>query len=252
MEGILLLQVISGSIFLLTITLVGMRLLMLAKRSRKLPELLLGLSLIVGGTFGASLEAGGLAIKLEVEPSVVGMLLLAGKTCGALALGFQGFFIWKVFRPDSAWAPVLIGVCISVTVASLVGFGFSGTFSTGHVPMIWFWPELLARTAGSAWLVFEAIRYYRLMRRRQAIGLGDPVISNRFLLWAIGGVCGMLMMLTAVPPVLDPNSTHPMMAFDILAFSAFGIGFSVAYSLVFFPPAAYLQWIGVRAAARAA
>lgn len=118
--------------------------------------------------------------------------------------------------------------------------------------MAWFWPELIARTAGSVWLVTEAVRYHLLMRRRVVLGLADPVVCNRFLLWATGGVFGVAMMLTAVPPVIAPGSTHPLMAFDIVAFSAAGIGFCIAYSLVFFPPGAYLRWVGARAQARAA
>ena len=36
-----------------------------------------------------------------------------------------------------------------------------------------------------AWGGFEALRYFFLLRRRQALGLADPVVTNRFLLWAI-------------------------------------------------------------------
>ena len=59
------------------------------------------------------------------------------------------------------------------------------------------------------------------------------------------------MMLTAVPPVLYPTSTHWLMLWDLALFSVCGIGFSAAYSLVFFPPAIYLRWIGDRAEAAA-
>jgi hypothetical protein len=186
------------------------------------------------------------------EPILVGRMLLAGKSCGLVALACQGVFIWKVFRPDATWAPALIGVCLCASAAALVGFGLSGTFTTGQVPMHWFWLELAGRTAGSLWLVCEAIRYYELMRKRMRLGLADPVICNRFLLWAIGGVCGISMMLTAVPPVLYPTTTHWLMAWDVALFSAFGIGFCIAYSLVFFPPAIYRRWLAGEGEARTA
>jgi hypothetical protein len=51
------------------------------------------------------------------------------------------------------------------------------------------------------------------------------------------------MMLTAVPPVLYPTTTNSLMAWDIALFSTFGIGFCVAYALVFFPPASYRRWV---------
>lgn len=243
MQRILLMQSISGSIYLLTITAVGFRLLGLAHRNRGVPELMLGLSLLIGGTLGATLEASGLAMASSVEPHVVGMLLLIGKTCGLVALICQGIFIWKVFRPDAVWAPALVGLCFALSATALAGFWLHGTFTTGQIPMIWFWVELIGRTTGSIWLVCEAALYYRKMRRRIKLGLADPVVGNRFLLWAIAGVCGISMMLTAVPPVLYPTTTHWLMVWDIALFSACGIGFSIAYSLVFFPPALYVRWI---------
>ena len=243
MQHVLLMQSISGTIYLLTITVVGIRLLRLAHRNKGLPELLLGLSLLIGGTFGAPLEAGGLAMTTTAEPQLVGMMLLVGKLCGLVALVCQGVFIWKAFRPDAFWAPVIVGVCFTMSAAAVVGFWLHGTFATAQVPIFWFWIELAGRTGGSVWLVFEAVRYYRLMRKRMHLGLADPVLSNRFLLWAIAGGCGISMMLSAVPPVLYPSTTHWLMPWDLALFSACGIGFCIAYSLVFFPTQRYMRWI---------
>jgi hypothetical protein len=252
MERVMVMQSVSGTIYMLTITVVAIRLLMLARRNKGMPELLLGLSLLIGGTFGATLEAGGMAAKATIDdPALIGTMLLCGKVCGLFALVFQGLFIWKVFRPEAAWAPAMVGICFAFSATALAGFWLNGTFSTAEIPMLWFWLELAGRTTGSCWLVVEAIRYYRLMRRRMQLGLADPVICNRFLLWAVAGVCGVAMMLTAVPPVIAPASDHPLMSLDIVAFSVTGIGFCVAYSLVFFPPERYLRWLGSRAAGRA-
>jgi len=59
-----ILQAIAGAIYLLTITAVGIRLLILARRNRGVPEFIIGLSLLVGGTFGSVLEAVGLSGQL--------------------------------------------------------------------------------------------------------------------------------------------------------------------------------------------
>lgn len=248
-QAVQLLQSAAGSVYLLTITVVAIRLLVLARRNRKLPELLLGLSLLVGGTFGASLEAGGMAAAATVDdPAIVGAMLLSGKLLGLIALVCQGLFIWQVFRSDSAWAPAIVATCFGFSAVALAGFWQHGTFSTGEISVVWFWPELIGRSAGSVWLVVEAIHYYGRMKKRVGLGLADPVLCNRFLLWAIAGVCGVAMMLTAVPPVIFPNNSHPLMAWDIVLFSAAGVGFSIAYSLVFFPPQRYLAWVGARSA----
>ena len=49
------------------------------------------------------------------------------------------------------------------------------------------WYELgfWARAGAFAWPAFESGRYAAAMRRRLAIGLGDPVLADRFRLWAI-------------------------------------------------------------------
>ena len=49
-----IIQAIAGTLYLATISTVGIRVLILARRNRGMPELLLGISLVVGGTFGAS------------------------------------------------------------------------------------------------------------------------------------------------------------------------------------------------------
>ena len=123
MQQVMLMQSISGTIYLLTITVVGIRLLALARRNRRLPELMLGTSLLVGGTFGATLEAAGLAMAATLEPEVIGRLLLTGKLCGLVALTCQGVFIWKVFRPDATWAPALVVLCFALAATAFAGFG---------------------------------------------------------------------------------------------------------------------------------
>ena len=44
---------------------------------------------------------------------------------------------------------------------------------------------LLARCAVLLWLFVESAIYAQRMRRRVRLGLGDPVVANRFTLWAI-------------------------------------------------------------------
>ncbi len=42
-----------------------------------------------------------------------------------------------------------------------------------------------ARIVPTAWACYESLRYYRSMHRRQTLGLADPIVANRFLLWSI-------------------------------------------------------------------
>jgi hypothetical protein len=238
-SGLTALQAMAGGLYMLTMTIVGVRLLMLAKRNRTLPEILLGGSILIGGTLSASLEAAGMAAARDFEGGVVGALLLAGKLLSLIALTLQGLFIWRVFRPASRRAGVLVLATVDLALIAVVGYWLSGTFSTGVISEFWFCVELVARLIGPVWLVYESGRYYGLMRRRVRLQLADPVVANRFLLWAVASGFGILMFATSVPPVFFPNAPDLPMGIDLLVFGVSGIVASVLYSLAFFPPAAY-------------
>ena len=77
----------------------------------------------------------------------------------------------------------------------------------------------------------------------KALGLADPVVINRFQLWAVadwtavllcGSVAGFLLAGRTV--LLDPLA--------LCAIALTGTVMSVAWYLTFFPPAAYLRYVG--------
>jgi hypothetical protein len=47
------------------------------------------------------------------------------------------------------------------------------------------WIGWAGRTAAALGIAFESFRYWRMLRRRLRLGLADPVVTNRFLLWGI-------------------------------------------------------------------
>lgn len=240
MNAVLTVQAIAGTIYLLTVSIVGIRLLLLARRTRELPEFLLGAALLLGGTFGGPLEAAGSAMRAEVGPEVAGKLLLVGNIFGMIALAFHCVFIARVFRPSEAWARWLAGAIVVCPLAAIFGSAASGTFSNGEAPMFWFWIAQLGRVGASCWLVVEGGRYYGMMKRRLQLGLADPMVTDRFLLWTIAGVAAIVLMLTAVPPmILDPVRDAVLLSLDLVVFSIAGVTVSTLYFLTFLPPEAY-------------
>jgi len=240
MDAVIAIPAVSGSLYLLTVTIVGCRLLLLARRSRALPELLLGTGLVVGGILGGPLEAAGLSTKGVFGPEIAGRLLLIGKLFGVVTLACHLGFIWRVFRPREGWGAGLAGALLACSLAGLWGYAMNGTFASAEIPILWFCVDLAGRIGASCWLVLEGIHYYGLMRRRLRLGLADPVVTNRFLLWTVAGVFSIVIILTSVPPLfLDPDQNAPLLVLDLLAFSAGGVGVSVLYFLTFFPPVAY-------------
>jgi len=245
MESVLLVQAVAGTLYLLTVTVVGSRLVLLARRTRQLPELLLGGALLLGGTLGGPLEAASMAIRAESGHAIVGPLLLAGKIAGFFALACQAIFIRRVFRPRERWAAALVGIVLLCPLGALYGYAAHGAFAAAEIPWTWFWIDLGARVAASMWLATEGTIYYRMMKRRLRLGLAEPLVTNRFLLWTLAGGLSVVTLLTAVPPMLlDPDVYPRLLTLDLILFSIAGVGISALYTLTFLPPERYRRWIG--------
>jgi hypothetical protein len=250
MEQAHVFQAIAGTVYMFTMAVVGFRLLSLWRRSREAPEFLLGLSLILGGVFGAVLEASALAVNGEAPPFVVGQLLLAGKAFGIVGIACQGLFTQRVFRPGARGAKLLLAAILAIALTSLCGYMLHGTFSTGELPTQWVLFEFFGRVGTPCWLLFEAARYHHVMKRRMRLGLADPVVTNRFLVWALAGAFSLMMFTTSLPPMfLDATRYAMLLNGDLIVFSITGIVAAALYWVTFFPPATYQRWLRVRAQA---
>lgn len=238
----LALQAIGGGSFLLISAILSVRLILLALRNRALPELLLGLAFLLGGTLGALSEAAAATIGLEQGWDRAGPMLAFGKSIGMLGITCNLLFTWWVFRRRARWALPVIAVLVAAQLIALLGHASAGSFETGVIAPTWFWLELAARIVSPAWLGVEAFSYYARMRRRVGLGMADAVVANRFLLLSIASLSGTLFLLTSLPPIyLEEGS--PLAALDLVAFAVFGLATAFTYWLAFFPPAAYRRWL---------
>ena len=102
------------------------------------------------------------------------------------------------------------------------------------------------------------------MRRREALALADPVLTNRFLLWSIWtGAVTVLPMIALVVRTLSiitlgnerftegPGITLMPMVLQVIriVFVIVAPIAAIALSLSFFPPSAYLDRIRARSEA---
>lgn len=232
--------------FVVVSALVGTRLLRLARRTRQVPELALGLAFVLVGAVGY--PVGLLSILAGVpEPLARGMFAVANLST---AVGSAAVFVFTaaVFRPEARWARTLVWLA-AVLLAVQAAFGIARAIAAD--PARFGEPDLgfSARQAITAfsygWTAWEAFRYRALLVRRLALRLADSVVVNRFMLWAIAGVgafAGSSVMsavsLAGVPPWQDP-----------IALGAVGLGgftSAVCAWLAFMPPRAYLDWLARR------
>ncbi len=239
----------------------ALRLLLLASRTRQAPEVWGGLY-FAGTAIGIPLRVVGNGVAID-DPALAadlntwGHVFFAGSTC-ALAL-----FTWRVFRPHARWANRLA----PLSIASIVGMTV-WTLATGAVSAERSISILLTnatRIVPLVWAFLESSRYWRVMRRRQALGLADPVVTNRFLLWALWtgaltALPAMTLGLRVLARVADALglyggadfSQEPAVFVAVRAVFVLSapIG-AIALSLSFFPPESYLRRVRERAAAAA-
>jgi hypothetical protein len=224
---------------------IGVRLLRLWRRTRGLPELTLGL--------GECLLAGAVPpffIVVQVVqdgPALVRAASFAGHLAYTVGCAVMILFTWRVFRPDSGWGRALglsmIGVlgiagvlCMARALVAPEASALRDPQTPAFLLMEW------VSVAGFLWTAAEAFHHHGRMRRQAALGLADPVVVNRMLLWALVGVGGVV---AAGGPVLvalfglsamDHAPTRLVCAVGTLASS-------ICIQLAFQPPKAYLRWV---------
>lgn len=230
-------------LFIVTCSAVGVRLLWLAKNGGGRPALLCGngftLIAILGFPLGV-VSGQGVAPVGEVLLPVAAVSLLANM------LGISSFFVFTVtvFRPRALWAHTLAGAAIAcmamACIANLASLALAPRTASSFV-VTWGWSATFNGMCilCFAWMSAEGFAEWWKSRRRLALGLSDPVVSNRLLMWGVFGasttsLCGVLLVfqLLRLPTVTDPLAQ--------VAQAGFGIVSSGAATLAFFPPPAYL------------
>jgi hypothetical protein len=234
-----LLATIAGLLTVLTAWVVGVRLLLLARRTRQAPELLIGLALLLSAGCWNPLVAIGRQATALSDP-VRAVLVVVGALCGITAMSSLAIFNWRVYRPADAWAPALAA---AITLALVAAFGVQ-TAGLGWVAYARLeqGPWLLASWIGVGiylWATIEAWRQYRMQVRRRALDLADPVVTDRMRLWTMtmAAALGASAFFASCQAMGIPVAgTVPGLLLTALV-SCFT---AACMLLAFVPPAAYL------------
>jgi hypothetical protein len=242
-----LFRLFGVGVFLVTCLAVGGKMLLLARRTHRVPEIALGLSLFLSGGLGGILLFIGQSRAEKLGDFALG-IRGTGLLClsmGAIALWC---FTWRVFRPQARWAAVLFAVACAAVVSGFLGEAIAGDFATDRFANVWSWVGLCGRSLAYLWAGLESLRYHRLMRRRLQLGLAEPLLVNRFLLWGFGalaawGIYGVVLVniLTGVADEVDAGVFHSIV--PALVTSALGCASGAAMGLAFFAPPVYHRWI---------
>ena len=235
-------------VFFLAASVVGFGLVAVGWRTRQLPELLIASGVLGIGTFGFAFTVFALLVQ-SAHPDWSRLLW----AIAFLAMSVGGVttyvFTWVVFRRRSRLALALVVTTSAIFALGWIaelfttGFVFDPDYSDNAAMQVTSW----ALIGALGWAAIESLHYWRLMRRRAALGMGDPVVSNRFLLWGLGiGAAGWgSLVAIMVPLVANVTATDPNLQ---LSSSLHGLVAAVAMWLAFLPPQRYLRWVGARPA----
>jgi hypothetical protein len=226
-------------------TWVGARLVLLWWSTRQLPELLIGVGVLGIGPlgFGASAAAGFLA---PAAPGLAHALAMWGAAAATAGVSAKLLFNWRVYHPanrrvaDLAWSGIAVLLCV------LAGSAFLGGVERGMEVPRWYLTRGVLQALALLWGAGEAILYWDKMRRRQRLGLADPTVTNRFLLWGIAaGAAGLGTAIGVTFQVATgiPSAEVPAL---LLSSSLHGLVAAVAMWLAFVPPGFYTRWLRSR------
>ena len=231
-------EVISGFVYLF----VGVRLYRLSRRTGQLPDTLIAVSFLLWMFSFAIWDIHYAFVESEdLVPAAYSFGSLIALASGNIVFLF---FIRSVFRPDVRWAIWLVAAIAVGNFAGVAGMAGMGDWG-GIDPLAnpWYWLECFGSFAPSVWMGAEGLTQYFKARRRLKLGLCEPMVCNRFLLW---GVSGWLWVLLEAFVTLNDlvyaftGQWSELVGFGMALFEVVPIAI---FWFVFFPPAFYCRWV---------
>jgi hypothetical protein len=150
-----------------------------------------------------------------------------------------------VFRENEGWAKWLVWAS---PVPMVIGVGGSILFRNDWLGFSasspWFWAEWTGYVYPFAWASVEAFLLYSKARRRVSLGLCEPLVCNRFLLWGLFGVLQVSASAVLFPLYAHYETENRFAAIWDAMYGGFLTGSLLMVWLVFFAPAFYKRWIG--------
>jgi hypothetical protein len=223
---------------------VGFSLLRTALRTRRTPELLIGMGLFGMGPVSQGLSA--FAGTGRLPAGEVDALLHGLATVGS-AVGMASIyaFVLTVFRPGVAWA--LTAVAVTVLLVASVGSTVSLAQAEPSVPSQqvlqgWGVAMLAVFTLAFGWAALESGNYFVRARKRLRLGLIDAAVTNRFLLWALASGSAFLLGLCLLGFQLEGQQLAGSLVPSLLIMGVSVVTGATMY-LAFLPPRSYLAWI---------
>ncbi len=236
-------SVLTGLLAGVILFIVGIRLLRIASLTKGRPERLLGIYL---GLTGVSYFFYQIPLLMRLD-AVTPYTDLTGRLIYGVAVYFILAFTRTVFRGRVAWSRWLVRALMVLLVLGIGGSTLLGDFRGFSLTDPWFWLEWLGYTLATIWVSTEALLAHRNAKKRLRIGLCEPIIANRYLLWSLFGIFQFLGSLAVIYMYYDYAMTQQWRALPDVLLGACEILAAASAWFVFMAPAFYREWIARRA-----
>lgn len=245
-------HLVATLLFVLASAVVSVRLLLLARRTGEKPELLLGLGVLGTAVLGYGVLIAAAIVRGPEQTVATAFgpraLQCAGQLLHDAGVSMVVLFVLTVFRQGERWAVGLASAMIAALWLGGIGWELENRFRSAGIGNGFWWLRYAVIWSYSLWTVVESYRYYGLMRRRVALGLADPLVANRFLLWGTGALGTALAVWSASVPYVLTLASGPALVLAWtpaihLVTASVGVVTVAIYYLTFFPPAPYRRWV---------
>lgn len=226
---------IGMAAFLVVSVAVGLRLLCLATRTRKLPELAIGAGFLLAGGLGYPLVFvpelfPGVPRDLHFPVAALGLL------CFHLGAGSLWVAVWRIFRPEAGWALALVTAALLLLAITFARDALVDRRPIPSPELAWYWVGLSVRIGALPWAAIEALLYHAMLRRRLLLGLADRAAALHMLLWGLGASAAFAMSVNGVAMRLVPGwAAHPA---GVWVSSLLGLVAATLIWSTYFPPRA--------------
>ena len=220
---------------------VGVRLMALGLRNHQVPELAFGTAFLSGslGTVGAQLGQRLWWTGADEFATSMNAICFAIQVVGTFALFLS---TWRIYRPGDSWAFMLAAVGSSFAVLAWVLRFMHGDFVVNALETPGIAVFHAARISVFGWAATESLLYHDKLKKRLALGLADPVVTQQIYMWGVSAVAAAGVSLTIVASVFVLGR-HPLEVPEALAtLVLLSLVLSACMWCAFFPPEALKRW----------